>query len=80
MTPIRVDKNPAYGPRTIPVMGSEMKIQLNQTPDESSGTPINESRTMLKEAKTATSETNWDFFILTPLHHALSSLFKNFKD
>ncbi len=40
-----------------------MKIQLYQTPDENSGKAIKESQTTLKAAKTATKETNEDFFI-----------------
>jgi len=66
MTPIRVDRKPAYGPSTIPVIGSAMKIQLRQTPDESSGNPINESQMTLRDAKRATRETNKDFFMLVP--------------
>jgi hypothetical protein len=33
ITPIRFEKKPTNGPSIIPVIGSEMKIQLYQTPE-----------------------------------------------
>jgi len=57
-TPIRVETNPAYGPRTIPAIGSIRKIQPYQTPEESWGRPITESQIILRVAKIAIKVNN----------------------
>jgi hypothetical protein len=48
----------------IPVIGSDMKIQLYQTPEKGRGGPTNESQTTLMAAKTATEETKVESFTL----------------
>jgi hypothetical protein len=53
----------------IPLIGSDMKIQLYQTPEKGKGGPINESQTTLNEAKAAINETKTEslsFFTKTP--------------
>ena len=61
-TPISVEKKLVYGSKTMPFIGSAMKIQLNHTPEISRNGPASESQTMLNAAKTATSETKDEFF------------------
>jgi len=60
MTPIKLEKNPAKGPNTIPLTGSKMKIQLYQIPEKGRGALTNESKITLTAAKTATSEINFE--------------------
>ena len=64
MTPIKVAKNPANGPSTIPVIGSIMKFQLYQTPEGISGILMIESETTFRAEKIETRTTNWDVFFL----------------
>jgi hypothetical protein len=69
---MKLEKKPANGPNMIPVMGSDTKIQLYQTPEKGNGGPIKESQTTLNAAKTATNETkaeSFNFFIKTPEIH-----------
>ena len=57
ITPMKVEKNPAYDPKIIPLIGSAMKIQLYHTLEMSGSGPTSESQTTLNAAKTAISET-----------------------
>jgi len=53
----------------IPVIGSDMKIQLYQTPEKGNGGPNSESQTTLNAAKIAINETkaeSFSFFTKTP--------------
>jgi hypothetical protein len=66
---MKLEKKPADGPSMIPVIGSDMKIALSQTPEKGKGNPTHESQTTLNAAKTAISEMKAEslvFFTETP--------------
>ena len=81
---MKLEKKPANGPNMIPVRGSDMKIQLYQTPEKGKGGPTNESQTTLNAAKTATNETkaeSFSFFNKAPGSLLVILIFAfNFKD
>jgi len=81
ITPISTEKKLAKGVRRIPVIGSDTKIQLNQTPEYGIGGPTSESQITLKAAKTAIKETKVDFPSFFNEHHfsSLRVLLRRYK-
>ena len=58
---MKLERKPAYGPSSIPLMGVTMKIQLSQTPEYGKGVLISKSQITLKAAKTEAREMKDDF-------------------